>query len=169
MKSERRDIVMSVYQFSAKSLQGEDIAFDQYKGKVLLVVNTASKCVFTPQYKELQSLYDLYKEMGFTILGFPCDQFRNQELTTSQDIREFCQVNYGVTFPMFAKIDVNGERAHPLFDYLTKAKKGLFGSKTVKWNFTKFLISVNGEVIDRYAPTTSPLTIQKDIHKLLQH
>jgi glutathione peroxidase len=163
----RRDFVMSIYQFSAKSLQGEDVSLDQYKGMVLLVVNTASKCVFTPQYKELQSLYELYREKGFTVLGFPCNQFRNQELDTSQDIEEFCQVNYGVTFPMFAKVNVNGEKAHSLFVYLTKEVKGFLGSEAVKWNFTKFLINKNGKVVKRYAPTTSPLTIQKDIQSLL--
>ncbi|MFD1738429.1 glutathione peroxidase [Bacillus salitolerans] len=158
---------MSIYQFSATTIQGVEQSLDQYEDRVLLIVNTASKCGFTPQYNELQELYELYKDKGFTVLGFPTNQFMNQEPGTNQDIQEFCQLNYGVSFPMFEKVDVNGNQAHPLFNYLTEHEKGFLGSKTIKWNFTKFLIDKQGEVVGRYAPTTSPLSLKNDIEKLL--
>jgi glutathione peroxidase len=157
---------MSVYQFSAKTIKGETRPLSDYEGKVLLIVNTASKCGFTPQYKELQELYDNYRERGFEVLGFPCNQFMKQEPGSEEEIAAFCQVNYGVTFPMFSKVDVNGPNAHPLFRYLTKSAPGILGG-AVKWNFTKFLVNKRGEVVKRYAPTTSPGSIAGDIERLL--
>jgi glutathione peroxidase len=157
---------MSVYQFSATTIKGETRPLSDFEGKVLLIVNTASKCGFTPQYKELQALYDNYRERGFEVLGFPCNQFLNQEPGSEEEIAAFCQVNYGVTFPMFSKVEVNGPNAHPLFRYLTKSAPGILGG-AVKWNFTKFLVNKRGEVIKRYAPTTSPASIATDIERLL--
>ncbi|KML05843.1 glutathione peroxidase [Rossellomorea marisflavi] len=157
----------SLYDMTVKKSDGSDVALEEYEGKVMLIVNTASKCGFTPQFKELQGLYEEYKEQGLVVLGFPCDQFMNQEFDNQDEILEFCQVNYGVSFPMFAKVDVKGKDAHPLFKYLTKEKKGLLLSD-IKWNFTKFLISKDGEVYDRYSPQTNPRKIEDDIVKLLQ-
>ncbi|WP_311285151.1 glutathione peroxidase [Rossellomorea marisflavi] len=157
----------SLYDLTVKKSDGSDVALEEYEGKVMLIVNTASKCGFTPQFKELQGLYEEYKEQGLVVLGFPCDQFMNQEFDNQDEILEFCQVNYGVSFPMFAKVDVKGKDAHPLFKYLTKEKKGLLLSD-IKWNFTKFLISKDGEVYDRYSPQTNPRKIEDDIMKLLQ-
>ncbi|WP_370295826.1 glutathione peroxidase [Rossellomorea marisflavi] len=157
----------SLYDLTVKKSDGSDVALEEYEGKVMLIVNTASKCGFTPQFKELQGLYEEYKEQGLVVLGFPCDQFMNQEFDDQDEILEFCQVNYGVSFPMFAKVDVKGKDAHPLFKYLTKEKKGLLLSD-IKWNFTKFLISKDGEVYDRYSPQTNPRKIEDDIVKLLQ-
>jgi glutathione peroxidase len=134
---------------------------------VLLVVNTASKCGFTPQYKGLEEIYRRFKDRGFAVLGFPCNQFGAQEPGPESEIAEFCEMNYGVTFPMFAKVDVNGDGAHPLFKHLTRAKKGLLGSEAIKWNFTKFLVGKDGQVIERYAPTTAPEAIVKDIEQAL--
>ncbi|WP_085993460.1 glutathione peroxidase [Oceanobacillus senegalensis] len=157
---------MNVYQFSAKTINGEEKSLEDYKGKVLLIVNTASQCGFTPQFKELQQLYNKYKDQGFAILGFPCNQFGSQDPGTDKEISDFCQLNYGVTFPMFSKIDVNGQTAHPLFTYLTYEAKGLLTEK-IKWNFTKFLVDKNGSVMKRYAPQTKPMNLEKDIEKLL--
>ncbi|MFT9847510.1 glutathione peroxidase [Aneurinibacillus sp. REN35] len=157
---------MSVYTYEAKTIQGEDKQLSDYTGSILLIVNTASKCGFTPQYKDLQALYDTYHDQGFVVLGFPSNQFMGQEPGTEQEIEQFCQVNYGVTFPMFAKIDVKGSHAHPLFQYLTKSAPGIL-SKEVKWNFTKFLVNRQGEVVKRYAPTTNPKSIESDIERLL--
>lgn len=157
---------MSVYTYEAKTIQGEDKQLSDYTGSILLIVNTASKCGFTPQYKDLQALYDKYHDQGFVVLGFPSNQFMGQEPGTEQEIEQFCQVNYGVTFPMFAKIDVKGSHAHPLFQYLTKSAPGIL-SKEVKWNFTKFLVNRQGEVVKRYAPTTNPKSIESDIERLL--
>ncbi|TQR16584.1 glutathione peroxidase [Psychrobacillus vulpis] len=157
----------TVYDFSVKDTKGENFSLDEYKGKVLLIVNTASHCGFTPQFTELQKLYDTYKEEGLIILGFPCNQFNNQEFEDIESTIEFCQLNHGVRFPMFAKIDVKGSEAHPLFQYLVSEKKG-FLSDAIKWNFTKFLIDKEGRVINRYAPQTSPLKIEEDIKKLLR-
>ncbi|MBM6619334.1 glutathione peroxidase [Bacillus suaedaesalsae] len=159
---------MSIFDYKALTIKGEEKLLKDFEGKVLLVVNTASNCGFTPQLKELQELYESYKDQGFIILGFPSNQFMNQEPGSNQDIQEFCQLNYGVTFPMFGKIHVNGLNAHPLFTYLTEQEKGFLGLKAIKWNFTKFLINQQGEVIKRYSPSTSPLAIQKDIEELLQ-
>lgn len=157
----------TVYDFSAKTIDGKPKKLADFKGKVLLIVNTASQCGFTPQYKGLETLYRKYKDRGFVVLGFPCNQFGAQEPGAESDIAEFCEMNYGVTFPLFAKVDVNGESAHPLFKYLTSAKPGLLGSEAIKWNFTKFLIGRDGKVIARYAPTTKPEDIAADIEKAL--
>jgi glutathione peroxidase len=158
--------VTSLSDFSATSIEGKDIDLSSYDGSVVLVVNTASKCGLTPQYQGLQELYDSYADRGFTILGFPCDQFAHQEPGTEDEIAEFCQRNYGVSFPMFAKIDVNGKDTHPLFEWLKDEKRGLIGG-AIKWNFTKFLLGRDGQVIDRYAPTTEPEKIAGDIEKAL--
>jgi glutathione peroxidase len=157
----------TVYDFSAKTIDGKSRKLSDYKGKVLLVVNTASKCGFTPQYKGLEAIYKKYKDKGFAVLGFPSNQFGQQEPGPESEIAEFCEMNYGVTFPMFAKIDVNGDDAHPLFKYLTSAKKGLLGSEAIKWNFTKFLVDKEGKVVERYAPTTKPEDLDKEIDRLL--
>ncbi|HET8730056.1 MAG TPA: glutathione peroxidase [Moraxellaceae bacterium] len=157
----------SVYDYSAKTITGQDKPIADFKGQVLLVVNTASKCGFTPQFQGLEQLYEKYKDKGLAVLGFPCNQFLNQDPASDAEISEFCELNYGVTFPMFAKIDVNGDDAHPLFRHLTTAAPGLLGSKAVKWNFTKFLVDRSGKVISRYAPATKPEDIAADIEKLL--
>lgn len=157
----------SVYDYSAKTITGQDKAIADFKGQVLLIVNTASKCGFTPQFKGLEELYEKYKDKGLAVLGFPCNQFLNQDPADDAQISEFCELNYGVTFPMFAKIDVNGDGADPIFKHLTSAAPGLLGSKAVKWNFTKFLVDRNGKVISRYAPATKPEDIAADIEKLL--
>lgn len=156
----------TVYDFFAKTITEEEKSLKEYEGKVLVIVNTASKCGFTPQYKELQALYEKYNNQGFEILGFPCNQFMKQEPGTEKDIQEFCQVNYGVTFPMFSKVDVKGKNAHPLFQYLTKHTSGVLSSE-VKWNFTKFLINKNGEVVERFAPATKPEKMVAEIETLL--
>ncbi|SDK30026.1 glutathione peroxidase [Sediminibacillus albus] len=158
---------MSIYRFSAETITGEEKSLQDYQGKVLLIVNTASKCGFTPQFEGLQHLYEKYKDSDFKILGFPSNQFMNQEPGSEEDIQEFCKVNYGVTFPMFSKINVRGKQAHPLFSYLQKQSSGLF-SNQIKWNFTKFLIGRDGLVINRYAPKTKPETIEADIQKAIQ-
>ena len=148
------------YQFTAKSLQGKDIPMETYKGKTVLVVNTASKCGLTPQFEGLEKLYEKYKDNGLVILGFPCNQFANQEPGDEKSIAEGCLINYGVSFPMFSKIEVNGENTHPIYKYLKKELGGLFSSK-IKWNFTKFLISPEGKPIKRFAPITKPEAIDK--------
>ncbi|WP_100012821.1 glutathione peroxidase [Lentibacillus sediminis] len=158
---------MSVYDFSTVTMQGEEKSLADYEGKVLLIVNTASECGFTPQFQGLQTVYDQYSDQGFEVLGFPCNQFKDQDPGTNEEIADFCQRNYGVTFPMFEKVDVKGENAHPLFSYLTNEAKGML-TKDIKWNFTKFLINRHGEVIDRYAPQTKPESIQKDIEEALK-
>lgn len=159
---------MSFYDFEVTTLRGKEESLSKYKGKVLLVVNTASKCGFTPQYKGLQEMYEKYKDRGFEVLGFPSNQFAGQEPGDNDEIAEYCQVNYGVTFPMFEKIDVKGDEAHPLFKYLSEEAPGVLGSKSVKWNFTKFLIDQEGRVLKRYAPKTTPEQIESDISKLLK-
>jgi glutathione peroxidase len=181
---------MSIYDFNLKSIRGKEQALSDYKGKVLIIVNTASKCGFTPQYQELQSLYTKYADQGLEILGFPSNQFAEQEPGTNAEVQNFCQVNYGVTFPLFEKIDVRGEKAHPLFEYLTaqipfqgfdynhpigEKLHGVLKERfpeilegdSIKWNFTKFLIDRSGKVIQRYEPTTLPSAMQADIEKLL--
>lgn len=155
----------NIYGFSARTINGENIKFEKYKGKVLLIVNTASKCGFTSQYAGLQKLYDKYKNKGFSVLGFPCNQFGSQETGDEKCILDFCQVNYGITFPMFSKIEVNGKNADPLYKYLTKVKSGWFTSR-IKWNFTKFLINKEGVPIARYAPNTIPEKIENDIKEI---
>lgn len=158
---------MSVHDFKATTLRGEEESLSKYKDKVLLVVNTASKCGFTPQFKGLQELYDKYKDRGFEVLGFPSNQFAGQEPGSSEDIEQYCQINYGVTFPMYEKIDVKGDTAHPLFQYLTREAPGVLGTKAVKWNFTKFLVDREGRVLKRFSPSTSPEKIEADIAEML--
>ncbi len=157
---------MSIYDFNARDIDGQERELKEFEGKVLLVVNTASKCGFTPQFQGLETLYERMNSEGFEVLGFPCGQFNDQELESAEGIKNFCELNYGVSFPMFDKIDVNGEAAHPLFKHLRKETKGLLGD-AVKWNFTKFLVDRNGTVLKRYAPQVDPLDIEKDIRKLL--
>ncbi|WP_067726355.1 glutathione peroxidase [Oceanobacillus damuensis] len=157
---------MTVYDFTAITIEGEEKPLREYQGKTLLVVNTASECGFTPQLEGLQKLYDQYHDQGFEILGFPSNQFGNQEPGSDSEISSFCQRNYGVTFPMFSKVDVNGENAHPLFKHLTSEKKGLLGGQ-IKWNFTKFLVDKEGNVVDRFAPQKKPENLERDIEKLL--
>ncbi|MDC7234779.1 MAG: glutathione peroxidase [Spirochaetales bacterium] len=156
----------TIYSFDAKSLKGEDISLEQYKGNVVLVVNTASKCGLTPQYEGLEKLYKQYKDKGLVILGFPCNQFAGQEPGDEKSISEVCLINYGVSFPMFSKIDVNGSEAHPLYKFLRSRLKGLGGDK-IKWNFTKFLIDREGRPVRRFAPTVKPEALEKHILKQL--
>ena len=156
-----------IYDFAVKDIHGKTVKLDAYKGKPLLIVNTASKCGFTPQYKGLEALYEKLHGKGLEILGFPCNQFGEQEPGSEAEIESFCELNYGVTFPMFAKVDVNGDGATPLYKYLKKEKPGLLGSEAIKWNFTKFLVDRTGKVIERYAPNTEPAAIAGDIEKLL--
>ncbi|MBN3812103.1 glutathione peroxidase [Paraburkholderia sp. Ac-20347] len=158
----------TVYAFSAEPLGGgAPVSLEQYAGKVLLIVNTASECGFTPQYAGLQKLHDEYTARGLAVLGFPCNQFGKQEPGDASQIGAFCEKNFGVTFPMFAKIDVNGANAHPLYQWLTEEAPGVLGLERVKWNFTKFLVDRNGNVVKRYAPVTKPDAIAADIEKLL--
>ena len=156
----------SIYDFTAKSLTGEDVPLRRFEGQVLLIVNTASACGFTPQYGGLEALYQALGPRGFSVLGFPCNQFGGQEPGDAAQIERFCSSNYAVTFPMFAKIDVNGSNAHPLFDYLKSAKSGLLGP-SIKWNFTKFLVDRSGTVVARHAPTAKPEGLAKEIEALL--
>jgi glutathione peroxidase len=157
----------SVYDFTANSLDGNPVALRDYTGKVLLIVNTASKCGFTPQYEGLEALYQQYRDRGLAVLGFPCNQFGAQEPGTADEIGSFCQKNYGVSFPMFEKIDVNGDGAHPLYRWLKSGAKGVLGSEAIKWNFTKFLVDRQGRVIDRFAPTTKPEDLKSNVEALL--
>jgi glutathione peroxidase len=159
--------VTTVYDFNAKGLDGKPIDLKQYQGKVLLIVNTASNCGFTPQYKGLEAVYEQVKDKGVEVLGFPCNQFGAQEPGSADEIGAFCERNYGVTFPLFDKIDVNGDSAHPLFKHLKSEAPGLMGTEAIKWNFTKFLIRKDGRVYKRYAPQTEPKELMKDIEKLL--
>ena len=158
---------MSIYQFEAQTLAGEPVSLDAYRGQVLLIVNTASKCGFTPQYEGLEAVHRRHKDFGFSVLGFPCNQFGAQEPGDPAEIANFCSLTYDVTFPMFAKIEVNGPKAHPLYAHLTSQKRGLMGSKAIKWNFTKFLIDREGRVVGRYGPTTKPEAITSAIEALL--
>ncbi len=157
----------TIYDFSAKSLAGKPADLSACKGKVLLIVNTASQCGFTPQYKGLEELYEKFHDRGFEVLGFPCNQFGAQEPGDNEDIAQFCERNYGVTFPMFEKIDVNGGGTHPLFNWLKGEAPGILGTRDIKWNFTKFLVDRKGKVVERYAPTMRPEAISGDIEKLL--
>ncbi len=158
---------MNIYDFNVKDNLGNEISLNDYKGKVLLVVNTASKCGFTPQYEGLQKLYDEYGNEKFEILAFPCNQFGNQEPGDASEIKNFCSLTYNVSFPLFQKIDVNGKDADPLFQYLKESKPGIIG-KNIKWNFTKFLVDSEGNVIDRFAPTTSPEKLKGTIETLIE-
>ncbi len=155
------------YQFSAISIQGKEVSMEDFKGKIILVVNTASKCGFTPQYAGLEDLYRKYSDAGLVILGFPCNQFGSQEPGDEKSISEACLINYGVSFPMFSKVEVNGEQAHPIFKYLKKQLSGLLGSK-IKWNFTKFLIDKHGKPVKRFAPITRPEKLEPYIEKLIK-
>jgi glutathione peroxidase len=157
----------SIYDFTAKSLQGKDVALAEYRGRPMLIVNTASKCGFTPQFEGLEKLYKQHQDKGLAVLGFPCNQFGAQEPGSEEEIGAFCQVNYGVTFPMFAKIDVNGANAHPLYAFLKSEKAGILGTRNIKWNFTKFLVNRDGKVTGRFAPTTKPEDIEKAIIAVL--
>lgn len=157
----------NVYQFTAESLAGQPVSLSQFEGKVLLIVNTASECGFTPQYAGLQKLHERHAGRGFAVLGFPCNQFGKQEPGDAQQIGQFCESRFQVSFPMFAKIDVNGTNAHPLYRWLTAQKPGLLGIEAIKWNFTKFLLRRDGTVFKRYAPTTRPEDIEADIETLL--
>ena len=153
----------TAFDFSATTLEGDEQALKAYKGKAMLIVNVASKCGFTPQYTGLEALYRKFKDDGLVVLGFPCDQFGHQEPGDAEEIRNFCSLEYDVTFPLFAKIEVNGEKAHPLYRWLKSEKAGFLGSEGIKWNFTKFLVSRDGKVLKRYAPTDSPEKIEKDL------
>jgi glutathione peroxidase len=157
----------TAYDFSAKSLDGEDQSLAAYKGKAMLIVNTASKCGFTPQYTGLEKLWEKYQKQGLVVLGFPCDQFGHQEPGDAEEIKNFCSLNYDVRFPLFEKIDVNGGDAHPLWKWLKSQKSGLLGIEAIKWNFTKFLVDKNGKVVKRYAPTDTPEKIEKDLAAVL--
>jgi glutathione peroxidase len=162
-----RRAMSTVYDFSAKTLGGEETSLAGFRGNVLLIVNVASRCGFTPQYEGLEALYRQYAPKGFAVLGFPCNQFGSQEPGNADEIAKFCALTYDVTFPMFDKIDVNGAHAHPLYEYLKTEQKGILGTEPIKWNFTKFLVDREGQVIGRFAPTTKPSEISPEIEKLL--
>lgn len=156
-----------IYELTASDIKGVEQSLSQYRGKVLLIVNTASKCGFTNQYRDLQALHERFSERGLVVMGFPCNQFGSQEPGNESEIASFCSLNYGVSFPMFAKVDVNGANAAPLFQRLKKAAPGLLGTEAIKWNFTKFLVDKEGKVVARYAPSTSPESLTADIERLL--
>jgi glutathione peroxidase len=156
-----------VYDFKATTIDGDEQSLAEYKGKTMLIVNVASKCGFTPQYKGLEDLYEKFRDQGLVVLGFPCDQFGHQEPGDEEEIKNFCSLNYDVQFPLFAKIEVNGANAHPLYRYLKGEAKGLLGSEAIKWNFTKFLIDRNGNVVARYAPNDTPESLEADVAKAL--
>ena len=156
-----------IYSIQLKTIGGESVPFSQYRGKVVLVVNVASKCGFTPQYQGLEKLYEKFKDRGFTVLGFPCNQFGEQEPGNEQEIKHFCELNYKVTFPMFAKLEVNGPGTHPLYAHLKSHAKGLLNTEAVKWNFTKFLVGKDGTVLDRFAPQTAPESLEGKIQEAL--
>ena len=158
---------MVIYDFEVKQLNGELTSLKKYEGKVILIVNTASKCGLTPQYEQLQTLYERYRDEGLVVLGFPCNQFMNQEPGDDLEIEGFCRLNYGVTFPVFSKINVNGQNAHPLFKHLTEQVQGVMGSKAIKWNFTKFLIDRQGNIVKRFSPPTKPFDLEEEIKHLL--
>jgi glutathione peroxidase len=157
----------TVYDFEALQINGQPVPLSRFKGQVMLIVNTASACGFTPQFAGLEELHETYGNKGLVVLGFPCNQFGAQDAGSNDEIAEFCQLNYGVSFPMMAKIDVNGAQAHPLYQWLTQEAPGLLGSKAIKWNFTKFLIGKDGAVLKRYAPTATPASLAKDIETAL--
>ena len=157
----------TIYDFEAQTINGQSVKLDQYRGKVLLIVNTASKCGFTPQFEGLEKLWQRFGSQGLAVLGFPCNQFGGQDPGANDEIASFCQLNYGVSFPMMAKVDVNGPQAHPLYQWLVKEAPGILGTKSIKWNFTKFLIGRDGRVLGRYAPTDAPQSLADDIEKAL--
>ena len=158
---------MTVHDYSARTIDGEDRKLSDYQGKVMVIVNTASKCGFTPQYQGLENVFREFRDRGLVILGFPCDQFGHQEPGDENEIKQFCSLNYDVSFPMFSKVDVNGDHAHPLFEHLKNEAPGLLGSRGIKWNFTKFLVDKSGKVVKRYGSMDKPESIVKDIEKLL--
>jgi len=158
---------MTVYDFKARTIDGQEVSLSNYRGKVLLIVNVASRCGFTPQYRGLEELYERFGSAGFEVLGFPCNQFGKQEPGTDSEIRGFCDLQYGVRFPLFSKIDVNGPAAHPLYEFLKRSKPGFLGTKRIKWNFTKFLVDRNGQPLRRYSPQTTPQAIQNDVEGAL--
>ncbi len=158
---------MTIYDYTVHDMQGQEVKLEQYRGKVLLITNTASKCGFTPQFEGLESVHQKYQEQGLVILGFPCNQFGGQDPGSNDQILNFCVQNYGVSFPMHEKIEVNGTAAHPLFDYLKQEATGALGTRRIKWNFTKFLVGRQGEVIGRYAPLTKPEALEQDIQEAL--
>lgn len=160
--------IKNIYNFSCENIKGEEVSLSSYSGKILLIINTASKCGFTPQYKGLQKLYKENLDNGFAVLGFPCNQFGSQEPGSDEEIADFCDLNYKITFPLFSKIDVNGDSAHPLFKFLASSQPGLLGTKAIKWNFTKFLISREGEPLKRFSPNASPEEITLEILSLLE-
>lgn len=157
----------TVYDFQARNIKGELQSLKDFEGKALLIVNTASRCGFTNQYAGLESLYEKYKEQGFAVLGFPCNQFGGQEPGNEEEIQQFCSLNFGVSFPLFAKVDVNGAEAHPLFRFLKQQAPGLLGTKDIKWNFTKFLIGRDGEVLKRFAPQDTPESLEKEVKSVV--
>ncbi len=157
----------SIHEFTVNDIDGKPVELSRYAGKAMLVVNTASKCGFTPQYKGLEKLYRKYQPRGLEILGFPCNQFGGQEPGTEEEIAQFCELNFGVTFPLFAKVDVNGKNAAPIYRFLKAEKPGLLGSESIKWNFTKFLVDRDGKVVARYAPNDTPESLGPDIEKVL--
>ncbi len=158
----------TAFDFTVTDIHGKSVNLADYKGKVLLIVNTASKCGFTPQYKGLQALHERYKDKGLVVLGFPCNQFGGQEPAPNEEIEQFCELKFGVSFPLFAKIDVNGSEAAPIYQYLKEAAPGILGSEGIKWNFTKFLVSRNGSKVERYAPTDKPEDLAKDVEAMLK-
>ena len=158
----------SIYDFKVVTIEGEETTLSPYKNQILLIVNVASKCGFTSQYDGLEALYKKYKDKGFTVLGFPCNQFGSQEPGTEKEIQNLCRVNFGVTFPMFSKINVNGEKTHPLYQYLKSEQPGILGTEAIKWNFTKFLVDREGNVIKRFGSSTTPKEIEKEIETLLR-
>lgn len=157
----------SIYDFEVKTIDGETVRLDRYRGKTLLIVNTASQCGYTPQYTGLETLYQKYQSRDLVVLGFPCNQFGEQEPGDEKEIKEFCSLRFNVSFPMFAKVDVNGDAAHPLYQFLKKQSKGILGTESVKWNFTKFLVDKTGKVLDRYAPNVKPEELEGDLTKVL--
>lgn len=159
---------MSVYDYTIKDAQGEDVLMNEFKGKVMLIVNTASKCGLTGQYEGLENIYEKYQDKGLEILGFPCNQFGGQEPGTNEEIKEFCQVKFGIKFPIYDKVDVNGDEAHPLFKHLKSEAPGILGSKSIKWNFTKFLVDRDGKVLKRFAPKDTPEKIEEEIRAVVE-
>jgi glutathione peroxidase len=158
---------VTIYDFAAKTIDGREVSLREYAGKVLLIVNVASRCGFTPQYHGLEELYERFGKNGFEVLGFPCNQFGKQEPGSETDIQSFCDLQYGVRFPMFSKIDVNGSTTHPLYEFLKKTRPGFLGTRRIKWNFTKFLIDRQGRPIKRYSPQTKPAALERDIQSAL--
>ena len=167
LKRQEGKHVNNIYQFNAINYKDEEIQLEDFQNQVLLIVNTASECGFTPQYEGLQKLYEQYNSQGFSVLAFPCNQFKQQEKGSNQEIKQFCDLHFNISFPLFAKVDVNGDNTHPLFEYMKDHAPGILGSRSVKWNFTKFLVNKNGEVVKRFAPTTKPESISSAIKALL--